>query len=127
MSRLTNVSCEYTGGNIYVYQAKVDGKYWIYGSLDEWMYAFGIEPFRYQKRNDCTDAPWHRELRDVEFPTWREIADSLGQVDADVGCGVTEPLDIIHWMQLPDVPSNVEVTDAELADSRRRLTEEGVW
>lgn len=127
MSNLTKVSCEYTGGNIYVYQAMYKGKYWIYGSLDEWMYAFSIEPFRYQHRNDCGDAPWHRELRGVEFPTWREIADSLRQEDADVGYNVTEPLDIIHWMQLPDVPSNIEVSEDKLTESRRRLEEEGVW
>ena len=127
MSNLTNVSCEYTGGNIYVYQAKYKGKYWIYGSLDEWMYAFSIEPFRYQRRHDCGNAPWHRELRDVEFPTWREIAESLGQEDALVEGSVTDPLDIIHWMQLPDVPSNEEVLEDRLVDSRRRLQEKGVW
>lgn len=127
MSKLTNVSCEYTGGNIYVYQAKYNDKYWIYGSLDEWMYAFSIEPFRYMKRNDCSDAPWHRELRDVEFPTWREIAKSLGDGNANVDHNVIDPLDIIHWMQLPDVPSNVEVLEDKLIDSRKRLQEKGVW
>ena len=127
MSKLTNVTCEYTGGNIYVYQAKYNDSYWIYGSIDEWMYAFSIEPLRYQRVHDCGDAPWHRELRGVEFPTWREIAESLNQDDASVDGSVIEPLDIIHWMQLPDVPSNVEVLEDELIDSRRRLQEEGVW
>lgn len=105
--KLTNASCEYTGGGNYVYQAKYNG-YWVYGNIDEWMYAFKIEPFRYAKRTDSTEAPWHRELHGVEFPTWQEIIDSLRDPEAEIFGDREECIEIIKASQILDVPSNVE-------------------
>lgn len=104
--KLTRVSCQYTGGNIYVLQAKYNG-YWIYGSLDTWMNAFKIEPFRYAKRTDSTEAPWHRELKNVEFPTWQEIIDALSDPETEIFGERDECIEIIKDYQILHMPSNI--------------------
>ena len=105
--KLSKAYCEYTGGGNYIYQAKYNG-YWIYGNISEWMYAFKIDPLRYAKRSDSTEAPWHRELHGVEFQTWREIIESFSWSDTVVGGDRDECIEIIKETQCLDVPSNIE-------------------
>jgi len=101
MGKLTKVSCEYTGGNIYVYQALYNGKYWIYGGLDSWMDAYSYEPFLYQRETDSTESPEQYRVDTDDFPTWRDIIRSLKQKDTLIGGSVDECIDIIHeWQEL---------------------------
>ena len=107
MSKLTNVSCDYTGGNIYVYQAMYNG-HWIYGGLDSWMDAYGYEPFLYQKETESTESPEEYRINTDDFPTWADIIDSLHQPDATIFGDVDECIEIIEEYQTLDKPVNVE-------------------
>lgn len=101
MAKLTNVSCIYTGGNIYVYQALYDGKYWMYGSLDEWMDAYSYEPLKYQQETESSETPEDSRVPFAEFPTWQEVIDSLAQDDAYIFGDADECIDIIkEWQDL---------------------------
>ena len=108
MSRLTNVSCVYTGGNIYVYQALLDGTYWIYGGLDSWMDAYTYEPFRYQQETDSTETPEETRVQLGDIPTWHDIIDSLRQPDAEIFGDVDECVEIIEECQTLDKPVDIE-------------------
>ena len=104
--KLTNVSCVYTGGNIYVYQAMYNG-HWIYGGLDSWMDAYNYEPFRYQRETDSTETPEDYRIDTNDFPTWSDIIDSLRQPDVLIFGDVDECIDIIKDFQILDQPVNV--------------------
>ena len=105
-TELTNVSCVYTGGNIYVYQAMYKG-HWIYGGLDSWMDAYSYEPFRYQEETDSSEAPEAYRIDTDDFPTWRDIAESLRQPDATIFGDVDECIDIIECFGDLDTKVNV--------------------
>ena len=100
MSRLTNVSCIYTGGNIYTYQALYKGKYWVYGSLDGWLNAYSYEPFKYGEETNSTEAPEEYAVVTDDMPTWRMVLNSLKQPDALIGGSVDECIDIIKEFQV---------------------------
>lgn len=99
MSNLTNVSCVYTGGNIYVYQAMYKGKYWVYGSLDGWLNAYSYEPFKYQEETDSTESPEEYAVTTEDMPTWKAVIESLKQPDAYIGGSVDECIEIIKYCQ----------------------------
>ena len=107
MSKLTNVSCEYSGGGIYVYQAMYK-EHWIYGGLDSWMDAYDYEPFRYQQETESTESPEEYRIDTDDFPTWSDVIDSLLQPDAEIFGDVEECIDIIKEYQTLDKPVNVE-------------------
>lgn len=106
MSKLTNVSCDYTGGNIYVYQAIYNG-HWIYGGLDSWMDAYSYEPFLYQKETDSTESPEEYRIDTDDFPTWSEVIESLRQPEATIFGDVDECIDIIKDCQNLNDPVNI--------------------
>ena len=99
MSRLTNVSCIYTGGNIYTYQAMYKGKYWVYGSLNDYLNAYSYEPFKYGEETDSTEAPEEYAVKTDDMPTWRMVLNSLKQPDALIGGNVDECIRIIKEYQ----------------------------
>ena len=82
MDRLTNVSCDYTGGNIWVYSALFNGEVWIYGGIDSCFFdSYDIDPHEYERENDCTfDCPVeHLAIPSIPYPTFGEILDSIGK------------------------------------------------
>ena len=107
MNKLTNVSCIYTGGNIYTYQAMYNG-YWIYGSLDSTMDAYSYEPFRYWKDTDSSESPEDYRIDGADFPTWSEIIESLRQPGSEVGGDPDECISIIKEYQVLNNPVNIE-------------------
>ena len=101
MGKLTNVSCIYTGGNIYTYQALYKGKYWVYGSLDHYLTAYSYEPFKYWEDTDSSESPEEYAVETDDMPTWKDIIKSLLQPDAYIGGSVDECIDIIKdWQNL---------------------------
>ncbi len=74
MTRLTNVSCYYTGGNIYIYEAKFNDEVWISTDFD---------------LTGSYDMPWHdidageqdyeahEKIASIPYPTWAEILQSI--------------------------------------------------
>lgn len=107
MSKLTNASCVYSGGNIYVYQAMYKG-HWIYGGLDSWMDAYSYEPFRYQDETDSTETPEEYRIDTDDFPTWSDIIRSLRNPDTEVFGDRDECIDIIKEYQTLSKPVNVD-------------------
>ena len=80
MSKLTNVSCTYTGGNIWVYSALYNNEVWLYGGLDTCCYgSYDIDPIQYEKDNDCSfDCPSkHLAIPSIPYPTFGEILESI--------------------------------------------------
>ena len=104
---LTDVCCVYTGGGIYVYQARYNG-YWIYGSLDGCMDAYSYEPFKYWKDTDSSESPEEYRVNDAIFPTWAEVIRSLNGPDAEIGGDCDECISIIKECQSLDKPVNIE-------------------
>lgn len=107
MNNLTNVSCIYTGGNIYTYQAMYNG-YWIFGSLDSTMEAYSYEPFRYWKDTDSSESPEVYRVPDAQFLTWLDIIESLSQPGSKVGGSRDECISIIKEFQTLSQPVNIE-------------------
>jgi len=74
MTRLTNVSCYYTGGSIYVYEAKFNDEVWISTDFD---------------LTGSYDIPWHEidngdqkyddhwKTASIPYPTWAEVFQSI--------------------------------------------------
>ena len=107
MNKLTNVSCIYTGGNIYAYQAMYNG-YWIFGSLDSTMDAYLYEPFQYWKDTDSSESPEDYRIDDADFPTWSDVIRSLSQPDTQIGGDRDECISIIKEYQDLSKPVNIE-------------------
>ena len=80
MAELTNVSCVYTGGNIWVYSALFNNEVWLYGGLDtDYFDSYDIDPLQYEKDNDCSfDCPAeHLAIPSVPYPTFGEVLESI--------------------------------------------------
>lgn len=80
MNKLTNVSCTYTGGNIWVYTALFNNEVWLYGGLDSDCFdSFDIDPIQYEKDHSCSfDCPSdHLAVPTIPYPTFGEILDSI--------------------------------------------------
>ena len=107
MSKLTNASCVYTGGNIYVYQAMYKG-HWIYGGLDSWMDAYSYEPFKYWEDTDSTESPEEYRIDTNDFPTWSDIIRSIQQPDTQIFGDRDECISIIKEFQTLTKPVNIE-------------------
>lgn len=107
MNKLTCVSCIYTGGNIYAYQAMYNG-YWIFGTLDSCMEAYSYEPFRYWKDTDSSESPEAYRIENASFPTWADIIRSLSLPDAEIGGDRDECISIIREYQTLAKPVNIE-------------------
>ena len=107
MNNLSHVSCIYTGGNIYTYQAMYNG-YWIYGSLDSTMDAYSYEPFQYWKDTDSSESPEEYRIDDADFPTWSDVIRSLSRPDTQIGGDRDECISIIKEYQDLSKPVNIE-------------------
>lgn len=80
MSKLTNVSCEYTGGGIWIYSALFNNEVWIYGSLDDLSFdSYDIDPSVYEKEiGGSFDCPVeHLAIPSIPYPTFGEILESI--------------------------------------------------
>lgn len=107
MSKLTNASCIYTGGGIYVYQAMYKG-YWIFGALDSTMDAYSYEPFQYWKDTDSSESPEDYRISVADFPTWADIIESIRNPGSMVSGDRDECISIIKEFQTLDNPVNIE-------------------
>lgn len=75
MAKLTNVTCDYTGGGIWVYSALFNNEVWLYGGLDWYFGSYDIAGPEIDDTDQDYDAHWKNPS--VPFPTWNEILDSL--------------------------------------------------
>ena len=75
MAKLTNVTCDYTGGGIWVYSALLNNEVWLYGGLDWYFGSYDIPGSQIDDTDQDYDAHWKNPS--VPFPTWNEILDSL--------------------------------------------------
>lgn len=107
MDKLTNVSCIYTGGGIYVYQAKYNG-YWIYGSLDGCMDAYSYEPFKYWDDTDSTESPEEYRIENAKFPTWADVIRSIKDPNTEISGNRDECISIIKEFQGLSKPVDIE-------------------
>jgi len=81
MANLTNVSCDYTGGGVYVYSALFNNEVWLYGGLDWYFGSYDIPGPTIDDTDQDYDAHWKNPS--VPFPTWNEILDSLREYYGD--------------------------------------------
>lgn len=107
MNKLSSVSCIYTGGGIYVYQARYKG-YWIFGALDSTMNAYSYEPFRYWDDTDSTESPEEYRISTADFPTWSDVIKSIRNPGSMVGGDRDECISIIKEFQNLSKPVNIE-------------------
>jgi len=80
VSNLTNVSCVYTGGGIYVYSALFNDEVWLYGGLDNYFGSFDAPIDEVETdfdENGFINYEKHWKTPSVPFPTWNEILQSL--------------------------------------------------
>lgn len=82
MSKLTNVTCEYTGGGVWLYSALFNNEVWLYGGLDWYFGSYDI-PGREIDDTDQDFGGTHWKNPSVPFPTWNEILDSLRSAFSD--------------------------------------------
>lgn len=74
---LTNVSYWNTGGGVMCYSALYKGMYWIFGNED-CMGAYTVDPMHTIDENgDMIDPNGYEILNATEFPTWREVIESI--------------------------------------------------
>lgn len=79
MAKLTNVTCDYTGGGIWVYSARFNDEVWLYGGLDWYFGSYSIKGSEIEDEHDSDyDSYWMNPS--VPFPTWNEILQSLRTV-----------------------------------------------
>ena len=115
MANLTNVSCTYTGGGIYIYSALFNNEVWIYGGLDTCYFdSYDIDPLQYEKDNDCSfDCPAeHLAIPSVPYPTFGEILDSIQE-----SCGDALRMEAESWMRANNIRFSqlcIEGNDATL-------------
>ena len=78
MDKLTKVTYIPTGGGVYCYSALYKGKYWVFGSTDDVMSAYTIDPLNtFDDEGDWVDENEYRIDDADDFPTWREVLDSI--------------------------------------------------
>ena len=76
MAKLTNVTCDYTGGGVWVYSARFNDEVWLYGGLDWYFGSYSIRGSEIEDEHDNDyDLFWKNPS--VPFPTWNEILESL--------------------------------------------------
>ena len=84
MSELTNVTCDYTGGGVWVYSALFNNEVWLYGGLDWYFGSYSIPGTEIEEKHDCDyDRYWKNPS--VPFPTWNDILDSLRKTYSNDG------------------------------------------
>ena len=90
------------------YSALYDGRYWIFGATDSTMSAYSIDPLHSFDEegyylNECAYL-----LPDAdEFPTWREVAESIRSTDTPWNTDDIEE-ELLYWQGDLDKPVNVE-------------------
>ena len=93
-NKITEVYCYYTGGGIYVYSAKY-GNVYLYGTLDQTIDCITVRgEILFHDSDTCESFGWTKEMNeftgnsndydayyikpaDIEYPTWKDILDSL--------------------------------------------------
>lgn len=74
---LTDVSYWNTGGGVMCYSARYKGMYWIFGNED-CMGAYTVDPMNTtDEHGDLIDPNGYEILNATEFPTWREVIESI--------------------------------------------------
>jgi len=110
MGKLTNVSYLNTGGMVMCYSAMYDGRYWVHGATDGTMSAYSIDPLTtFDENGWYVDAEEYLVPDADDFPTWREVVESIresGQYDP-YGMDWVEQ-EILWWQEDLDKPVNVE-------------------
>ena len=82
---LYNVDYQNTGGNVMCYSALYKGMYWIFGS--DYMDAFTVDPLNTTDEEGYPVDPNEYQIEDAtDFPTWREIIDSIPEAFLDIFC-----------------------------------------
>lgn len=74
-SKLTNVTCIYTGGGIYVYSALFNDEVWLYGGLDNYFGSYDIPGEKVEESDMNYDAHW--KTPSIPYPKWYEILASI--------------------------------------------------
>lgn len=111
--KITDIYCYYTGGGIYIYSAKYGDNY-LYGTLDQTIDIYTIRgEVLFQDESSCEFLGLLDEMKaytapadpfvcyvypdDVEYPTWKDILDSLhsGELIAE-GCADAEET-LCYW------------------------------
>ena len=54
MDKLTNVTCDYTGGGVWVYSALFNNEVWLYGGLDWYFGSYSIPGQRLKRSTTAT-------------------------------------------------------------------------
>ena len=74
-----------TGGNVMCYSAMYKGMYWIFGS--DYMDAFTVDPLNTTDEEGYPVDPNEYQIENAtDFPTWREIIDSIPKAFLDIYC-----------------------------------------
>lgn len=74
---LTCVSYQNTGGGTMCYSALYKGMYWVFGNED-FMGAYSVDPMNTtDEEDDPIDPNEYEILNATEFPTWREVIESI--------------------------------------------------
>lgn len=74
---LYNVDYQNTGGGVMCYSAMYKGMYWIFGNED-FLGAYTVDPLNEVDEDGyLVDANEYEIYDAVEFPTWREVIDSI--------------------------------------------------
>ena len=82
-SNLTNVTYMNTGGGVMCYSALYKGKYWVFGNED-YMSAYTVDPLNTTDEDGDLVDPNEYEVTDAtDFPTWREVIDSIPESVCD--------------------------------------------
>ena len=74
MAKLTDVSCYYTGGNIYIYEAKFNDEVWIATDF-ELTGSYDMPWHEIDDGDQNYDA--HEKKASVPYPTWVDILQSV--------------------------------------------------
>ena len=111
-NQITDVYCYYTGGGIYTYSARY-GDAWLYGRLDEYIECFKVRgEVLFHDEVVCEGYGWLDEMNaftlegneydyyispeDIQYPTWKDILDSLKEAYTARGVSDMEAC-LIGW------------------------------
>ena len=113
MAKLTNVSCVYTGGGIYVYSARFNDEVWIGGGLDNYFGSYDLPLFVIDEY--CySDYDSHWKKASVLYPTWNDIIQSLREEYHD------DPL--LHEMEASIIRYNPNLNERCIGDVESTTT-----